>query len=257
MRFITFKLWLILVVLFTSFSVFADDENDFQLPNPDPYEHYNRNTYRLNNKFDKAVLKPVATAYNNYIPYPVRNSVGNFFSNLGEVSDISNDVLQANVYWTFNDSWRFLINSTIGIGGLFDVASKIGLLAHQNSFGLTLSAWGAKPAPYFILPVLGPTTLADTLGMPANYFTSVWYFFPQPVWVDIASFTLNGINSRASLLQHENVTSSIALDPYVLMRSAYIQYRQQQVLINQNPEILINANNQLPYDDADANDSNN
>jgi len=220
-------------------------------PNPatphDPLQHLNRDAVRFNDKLDKAVLKPVAKGYTAITPYVVRRSVGNFFSNLDEIPVVFNDFLQGDVEWGFSDIWRFIINTTVGIFGLFDPASHIGLMPHRNDFGLTLNRWHIY-TPYLVLPVLGPNTIGSSLGIPIDYYvglrTRIFSFR-----VRVALFILNGINRRAALLQLEKTANQLIIDPYTFQRSAYLQFRAHLLQINKNGP-------QFPSeDDAEDNDN--
>ncbi len=206
----------------------------------DPYEHYNRNTYRLNDTLDSKFIEPVAKGYKATMPYPVRRSIGNFFSNLAEPKNIANDAMQARVYWTFNDLWRFLINSTVGVLGLFDVASDIGLKKHTNNFSLTLDTWGYKRPPYVIIPFLGPSTTAGLIAIPIDYELVPWRYEIHPAYLQTLLFGLELINKRASYLDQQDLAAQLAFDPYIFMRSAFMQNRTYMQKINANPPIADN-----------------
>tara|TARA_R110000868_G_scaffold380784_1_gene646982 strand:- start:160919 stop:161665 length:747 start_codon:yes stop_codon:yes gene_type:complete len=204
----------------------------------DPFEKYNRNAYRANDKVDRWVLKPTAEGYDYVTPYFMRAGVSNFFDNLDTMPAFINDAAQGHAYWFFNDFWRFTINSTIGIAGLFDVASKMGLEKHKNGFGMTLAAWGAKDSPYIMLPIFGPNTLNSSFGIVFNYYSSPWYFLlNDPNWLPYGLYLFEGVNERAMLLNEQSLFNGLALDPYVFMRSAYLQHRAYQLKINNTPPI--------------------
>lgn len=202
----------------------------------DPYQHYNQNTFRFNKKLDHDIVKPLATGY-HVIPWPIRRSVGNFFDNVGEVSTVSNDILQARLYWTLNDTWRFLINSTLGILGLFDIASNMGLHKHNNTFGLTLTHWGAKQPSYFMLPIIGPSSTLDAPGIPVDTHLGLWQFLP--LYQRGVLFGFKGINIRALFLDKQNLAKQLAFDPYLFMRSAYFQHRAYLVRLNNHPPLPV------------------
>jgi len=134
----------------------------------DPWERVNRFTYRFNARFDEHVFLPAANGYRR-VPGPIRAGVHNFFHNLGEVTSTANYALQWRLSGGARSLGRFVINSTLGIGGLFDVASRFKLSSEQTGFGATLSTWGLHPGPYLVLPLLGPSTLRDTLGLLGDY----------------------------------------------------------------------------------------
>ena len=134
----------------------------------DPFERVNRYTYKFNAQFDEAIFLPVADTYRR-LPSPIRTGVHNFFDNLSEPKSVVNFVLQARPVFGLRSLGRFVINSTLGIGGLFDVAAHIRLKAYLTGFGATLSIWGMHPGPYLVIPILGPATLRDGVGMLADY----------------------------------------------------------------------------------------
>ena len=205
----------------------------------DPLERYNRSMYKFNDTLDKYMLKPVAKGYDAITPNPVQKAVSNFFSNLDDVLVIVNDMLQLKPGQMASDTGRVLINSSIGLFGLIDWASDIGLEKHNEDFGQTLGYWGVPAGPYFILPFLGPSTIRDTGGL----VTDTYYFdpqyreietsFPPPsrrpkslVWNLII---LDKVDIRAKLLQSENILDTAALEPYVFLREAWLQRRNYLV----------------------------
>ena len=134
----------------------------------DPLEPYNRSMTRFNDAVDSALLKPVATAYQQATPAPVRTGVSNFFSNLGDAWSFVNNTLQLRAEGALSSFFRVGINTLMGLGGVLDVASEMGLERHKQDFGLTLGRWGMPPGPYLVLPVLGPSTVRDTLALPVD-----------------------------------------------------------------------------------------
>ena len=130
----------------------------------DPYENFNRKTFEFNEKLDQKILKPIAQTYSMFPP-KVKNGVSNFFNNLEDVETSINQLLQGKPKKSINDFSRFILNSTIGLAGLIDVASKMGLDRHEEDFGQTLAVWGVGQGPYIMLPGLGPSTLRDTLSL--------------------------------------------------------------------------------------------
>jgi phospholipid-binding lipoprotein MlaA len=205
----------------------------------DPLERYNRSMYKFNDTVDKYLLKPVAQGYDTVTPDPVQKGVSNFFSNLDDVVVIVNDLLQLKPIQMASDTGRFIINSSIGLFGLIDWASDMGLEKHQEDFGQTLGYWGVPAGPYFILPFLGPSTIRDTGGLlaDANYLDpelrAVEKGFPPPqrdpeslVWNMVL---LDAIDTRAKLLKTEKILDEAALDPYVFLREAWLQRRNYLV----------------------------
>jgi phospholipid-binding lipoprotein MlaA len=147
---------------------------------------------------------------------------------LGQLPTVANDILQLNFYQAMNDSWRFVINSTVGIGGLFDVASRIGLKYYANDFGLTLAIWGWRDSTYLVLPLFGPNTIRDVVEIPVDYYFSVYPYLrpPSRSW---QLYGLGIIDRRAQLLQFQSVFEQAAIDKYVFTRNAYLQRRAYQI----------------------------
>ena len=193
--------------------------------NIDPYERYNRDMFRFNEKLDKYILKPVSTAYYQIIPRPLTSSVNRAFLNLDNLAFIFNDVLQFHFYQAMSDWWRFIINSTVGVFGIFDVAVNTGLYQNTEDFGLTLAQWGYKNSNYVVLPFYGSKTVRDILAMPVNYFTTLYPYIDK-MRLRNGLYTLDIVNKRTQLLRFQNVYEQMALDPYVFVRNAYMQRRK-------------------------------
>lgn len=198
----------------------------------DPYENYNRHAYKLNDTLDKIAFKPIATFYQKFFPAPVTKGVSNFFSNLNLVPTIISDALQANPHAMLSDTWRLAINSTVGVGGLFDVASYMDLPPHSEDLGLTFAKWGWHSSAYVVLPILGPSTVRDAASLPIDYEIFSVYPYIQNVALRNSLLGLNFVNKRAELLKFDDVMQQAALDPYVFLRNAYLQRRDY--LMEQN-----------------------
>ncbi len=189
----------------------------------DPYEHFNRKVFAFNMALDRAFFRPVATVYDTILPWPVKKGVRNVFGNIGDVTSAANEVLQLHFAQAVADLARVVINTTIGIGGLIDVAVYMGLEKDKEDFGLTLARWGSKDTPYIVLPFLGPYTIRDLVGVPVDYFLSIW---PYIKW-DALRYSMQGvylIQRRANLLPGDKIVDE-AFDPYVFFRDAYLQRR--------------------------------
>lgn len=191
----------------------------------DPWESFNREVYAFNDGFDRAIARPVARTYKNYTPDAVQSGVSNFFSNLDDIVVMVNDLLQFKFKQAAQDFSRFTFNTTIGLLGLFDVSSHMGLPKHNEDFGLTLASWGVGNGPYVVLPFLGPSTVRDTTGLFADSY------YVDPVY-DISDtearwsvIVLRAVDTRASLLQATKLMEQSGVDPYVFMRNAYLQHR--------------------------------
>lgn len=210
----------------------------------DPLQHFNRDTTRLNSKLDRWLVKPVAKEYREVTPYVVRKSVTNFFDNLGKPAAVGNDLLQGHVRWALNDFWSFLVNTTVGLGGIFTPAEHIGLKTHDNDFGLTLNHYHVYTA-YFVLPFAGPHTLGSSTAIISDYYMGVTQYF-VPFRYDVILTMVDGLNSRANLLSTEKTAGSMVLDKYTFYRSAYLQFRANQNLINQTPPLY--THEQVPLE---------
>lgn len=194
----------------------------------DPFERYNRSMYRVNDALDRGVARPVAKAYVKVTPAPVRAGLGNFFRNLNSPTVMVNDLLQWKPGAFLKETARLVINTTIGIGGLFDPASQLGLPVGDEDFGQTLGRWGVRSGPYIVLPVLGPSSARDTVGFVGDQFTDPKYYFVKDLWTSVGLTVVGLIDTRAGLLGTDEVLQS-SFDPYVFMRNAYLQRREFQV----------------------------
>jgi phospholipid-binding lipoprotein MlaA len=191
----------------------------------DPIEGFNRTVFTFNDKVDQYALKPVAKGYVTITPQPVRDSVTNFFSNIGDVYIAANNLLQLKIADGVGDIMRIVINTVFGVGGLFDVATLAKLPKHDNDFGLTLGHYGVPSGPYLVLPLFGPSTARDAVGYVGNYFVNpLTYVNPDAVTWGL--YGLNLINTRANLLSASDVLEGAALDKYSFVRNAYLQRRR-------------------------------
>lgn len=225
-------------------------------PAKDPYEKFNRAMFSFNDKLDKFILKPAATLYNKIMPKPLNQGIHNFFNNIGELPTIADDVLQLHFYQMTNDLWRLGINSTVGIGGLFDVASRMGLPYYANDFGLTLAYWGYTDSNYLVLPFFGPNTVRDGIGIPVDYYGFSVYPYIDPTSLRYEIYALAVVDRRAQLLQFQSVFEEAAIDRYVFMRNAYMQRRAWQIQKNQQLGVFrtaaSNAGEQKPEENYNS-----
>ncbi len=187
----------------------------------DPFEKLNRRIQRVNDFADKVILKPVAKGYQNVVPGFMRNSVGNFFGNLEDVGDGVNNLLQGKPVDGIKDFLRVTINTTIGLGGLFDPARKMGLVDHEEDFGQTLAVWGMPPGPYLVLPFFGPANIRDGIARPVDSSVDPLRYL-YPVSDRNVLYGVRQIHNRADLIAAESV---IFGDRYVFFREAYSQRR--------------------------------
>ncbi len=200
--------------------------------NKDPLEGMNRGIYKFNDVTDKAVFKPVATAYKAVAPTPVRVGINNFFSNLGMVTTVLNDLLQFKLAYAFTDAGRFVINSTFGLAGFIDVAGMDKIERRKEDFGQTLGYWGVGSGAYLVLPFLGPSSLRDATGLVVDTATSD----PITYTHNIGQIRLHNqlraaqfIDKRTELLTATDLVDEASLDPYAFMRDAYLQRRANLV----------------------------
>jgi phospholipid-binding lipoprotein MlaA len=221
---------------------------DYTTQIKDPWEKLNRITYAFNDKIDKAVARPVAKQYVRAVPLPARNGIHNFLNNLGEPVTIVNDLLQGQIRQTFKDTTRFLINSTVGLAGWFDVAQHLHLPDHDADLGETLAHWGVPAGPYVVIPLLGPSDLRDGLSMYPDYYANPVKNNMQARYRNAATLT-NAIDTRAGLLDLDSTIDS-AFDPYSFVRDAWIQHRRFE-LYNGNPPPQFPNYPDLPPDDSD------
>jgi len=203
-------------------TVSAPDERD-------PWESFNRSIYSFNDGFDKAIGRPVAEAYQFILPDAVETGISNFFSNLNDVVVIVNDLLQFKFYQAASDFSRFVTNTTFGLFGIFDVASHMDLPKHNEDFGQTLATWGVGDGAYLVLPFLGASSARDATGLVFDaylLFPIAYVKDDEARWGLIA---LAAIDKRASLLEASRILEKSGVDPYVFVRDAYYQVRQNQI----------------------------
>lgn len=194
----------------------------------DRFERFNRSMYAFNDKLDRAVAKPVAKGYVKVTPAPVRTGIGNFFKNLGYTRVILNDLLQGKGKQFVSDTARLVVNTTLGIGGLFDPAGQLGLEAHDEDFGQTLGKWGVPSGPYLVLPLLGPSTVRDGVSLVADRYSEPDTYLFDDWRVQAGLIAVSLVDTRASLLSTEELMAD-SFDPYAFMRNAYLQRREFQV----------------------------
>ena len=194
--------------------------------NEDPWESMNRAVFRFNDTLDRWALKPIAKGYQKVTPDVVEDGVHNVFRNLGEVKNLANNLLQFKLHDAGVDTARFLFNSSFGLFGFFDVATKMGLQRNDEDFGQTLGRWGVNSGPYLVLPLFGPSTVRDTVALYPDSFTSQ-YRYINDVPVRNSMFALNIVDTRASLLGTERL---VVGDKYRFIRNAFLQNREFKVL---------------------------
>jgi phospholipid-binding lipoprotein MlaA len=202
------------------------------LPNGKPdkrdrFERFNRSVYKFNTAIDHAAIRPVARAYVKFLPRQVRNRVSNFTTNLAYPITFVNDILQGKIADGVTDAARIVVNTTLGVGGLFDPASRMGLDRHEEDFGQTLGKWGVHSGPYLMLPLLGPSDVRDTFGLVPDFVLR--YEITSPLitnnYVSAGLFILGKVDLRSQLLDGDRILES-TYDPYAFVRNAYLQRRE-------------------------------
>jgi len=194
----------------------------------DPFEKYNRAMFAFNDAVDQHALKPAATAYKKVLPSFVQTGVNNFFGNLADLWSSANNLMQAKGEEGMSDFARVMINTSFGIGGLFDVASEAGLRKHVEDFGQTLGYWGVPSGPYLMLPILGPSTVRDTAGLPLDIAADPW-IYTYPISLRNVGTAVRVVDQRAVLLDASNLLEAAALDRYEFIRDGYLQRRESKV----------------------------
>jgi len=195
--------------------------------NNDPWEPTNRVFYAINDGLDTYILRPVAVGYRTVVPGRARDSIHNLLANISSPVVFSNDVLQAKPRRAGDTMMRFLINSTAGVGGLFDVASSLGYPQHDSDFGITMALWGVGEGPFLFLPVLGPSNPRDVTGFGVDIALDplTWASFPGSATLGYARYGLSAVDQRERLLDQVDQIKRSALDPYATFRSLYRQNR--------------------------------
>jgi phospholipid-binding lipoprotein MlaA len=189
----------------------------------DPWESWNRGVYKFNDKLDRAVAKPIARTYVRAVPAPARTGVSNFLSNLRTTTVMVNDALQGKFGAAANDLARLVINTTIGVGGLLDPATQMGLNKNDEDFGQTLGHWGVPPGPFLELPLLGPSDTRDGPARAVDIFTGPAHYISNN-WVSYGLYGVTLVDTRAGLLPLDETLQKV-FDPYAFIRDAYLQRR--------------------------------
>lgn len=197
---------------------------DLEASDNDPFESINRRIYGVNDLTDRKIAKPVTKAYVSYIPRPIQKSVSNFFDNVVYPNVILNDFLQGKGTQGLEDSGRFLVNSTFGFLGIWDMATPLGLEAHDEDFGQTLGAWGMDESIYLVLPFIGPSTVRDAPNLGVTVVTNILFYVPNPYVIPVA--LLGFIDYRAGVDEAVTFRNETAVEPYLFTREAYLQHRK-------------------------------
>ena len=208
--------------LLFAFFIIAEEEKNVDA---DPFEDINRVVFNVSDSLDEVLLKPTAQIYSEYTPLFLKDSVTNFFHNISEIDTVINQLLQGKPKLAAQDSLRFLINTTVGVGGIFDVASRMGLKRHEEDFGQTLGYWGVSSGPYVFIPFIGPSTVRDVFGIPLSWYVSGSFAIEDDKTKVVFSF-LDVIETRERILAAENL---IIGDKYEFTKDVFLQSREHSV----------------------------
>jgi phospholipid-binding lipoprotein MlaA len=200
----------------------------------DPLESYNRDMHDFNTAVDDALIKPVAKGYKAITPEPLDRGITNFFNNIADVNSAVNNLLQFKLSRAGTDVGRVATNTTVGLLGFFDVATNMGLPSYKEDFGQTLGYWGGEPSPYLVLPLMGPSTLRDTVGLTGDILVDPFFSVEKNTvyWGFVA---LRVVDTRADLLTASKLLEAAAVDPYSFVRDAYLQRRRNQIFDGNPP----------------------
>jgi phospholipid-binding lipoprotein MlaA len=198
-------------------------------PNPrDPFEPFNRKMMEFNEGVDAVALKPAATAYREMVPPVIRTGVSNFFSNLGDAWSSVNSLLQLKIGDAAENMMRFSFNTVFGLGGILDLASEMHIERHREDFGQTLGRWGVPTGPYIVLPLVGPSTLRDSLALPIDTKGNPVHYAHHATTRN-SLYALRAVDIRSNLLRASSVLDEAALDKYTFTRDAHLQRRRAQI----------------------------
>ena len=194
----------------------------------DPWEPFNRRVFAFNEGLDRYALEPIATGWDTVVPDRVETCLANFFDNLLLPTRFANDLLQGKPWQAYETAWRAVVNTTVGLGGFFDPASAWQIYKSDEDFGQTLGVWGTPPGPYLVLPLLGPSNPRDTAGMVVDSAAYIppWFL---PIYVTASGRAVDVVNRRALALETIREERKAAFDWYAAVRSAFTQYRENQV----------------------------
>ena len=218
----------------------------------DPFEGFNRAMYSFNDGLDTVVVKPVSTAYKTITPDPVRTWVRNFFANIEDVFIGVNNMLQGKFVDGWTDWVRFAFNTTLGVAGINDVASEMGLEKHNEDFGQTFGRWGIGSGPYLVLPLFGPSSVRDFGGLWLDWTADPLWYYTRPIALRNSLAFLRGVSRRTDLLDASRILEEAALDKYVFQRDAYLQRRRALIYDGNPPRDASSRLREEPAADAPA-----
>lgn len=213
----------------------GDDEPRTEAQKLDPWEHWNRRVFAFNESLDRNVLEPVARTYAKVLPEPVRSGISHFFGNVNDAWSAVNSFLQWKIENGFSGVIRVGTNTLFGVGGIFDVASDLGIEKRSEDFGQTLGRWGVGPGAYMVLPLLGPSSVRETVALPLDRAVSPALLLHDGTW-QWSILTLQLVNTRAQLLGATRLIDDVALDKYTFIRDSYLQRRRSLVYDGDPPD---------------------
>jgi phospholipid-binding lipoprotein MlaA len=219
----------------------------------DPWELVNRNVFSFNESIDKYAIKPITKVYEFIFPVYVRERFSNVFANVGDVYTAVNQLLQGKPKTAVEDLTRVIINTTFGIGGIFDVATEAGLEKHSEDFGQTFGVWGIKDGPYMMLPLLGPSNVRDTVGWAFDIQTDILLTYIDNIPVRNAITGIRIVDQRSKYLSSTSLLGEAAFDKYTFIRDAYIQRRRNRIYDGNPP--LIDEDDDIPDEMLEREDS--
>ena len=225
---------------------------DVEATDNDVLEPMNRQMYRINDFLDQTVAEPIADVYLEYMPKPIRNSISNFLDNVAYPNVILNAFLQGKGKQGLEDSGRFVVNSTFGFFGIWDVATPLGLEAHDEDFGQTLGVWGVDETTYLVLPLIGPNSVRDAPGLGISTLTNLLFYVSNPVAVPITVLGL--VDRRARVADAVNFRDEAAVEPYLFTREAYLQ-RRKFLIHDGNPPVEHDEFLDEIFDDLETTDA--
>lgn len=206
-------------------------KGDYERDKADPHEEINRVSYNFTDSVDRMLLEPAVDVYVDYVPAGTQRSIGNFYDNLAYPNVMLNAFLQGKVRQGFSDSLRFIVNSTVGLFGLFDMATHMGLEKNDEDFGQTLGVWGVDTNSYLFIPFLGPSSDRDAADIPVSVATNVLFYAGYVAGAAVLAplTALGAIDKRARMVGPMKIRDQAALDPYLFVREAYLQQREYLV----------------------------
>lgn len=218
-------------------------------PSPnDPWEPFNRSVFQFNEGLDAYVLKPIVAGYRFILPEIIRDGIYNFFANYSDIYTALQNLLQGNPSLAFNDLMRVVVNTTMGLGGLIDLATPGGLDKHKEDWGQTFGVWGVPAGPYVVLPFFGPSNVRDTFGTVADIESDYLFTYVKNIGVRNSITGLRIINERNTYYEAGDLLDGAAIDKYSFMRDAYIQRRQYQIDEGREGTPVLTPPYQNPYE---------